>query len=346
MNSRSVLAGLVGAADRLGENINRRKDARAAQAFREQERKQAQEDALALIAARAAADPKAAPAPRNPVTIWAGDKLLQYDESTKAWLPAMMGSSTATPSAPTYQGHVDDDAAHGADAAMGALTGQPPMRVPVTKPPTTPPAETLYPVVKDGKTVYVPRSQAAGMEAPRAANEPNLVTGVGSGGQPTRMVDRPGIIMPSEATVDKPATDAQNLAAGFADRMAFSAKTLAELESNPQFRKELVSVTRSPSGGGAVPMLGNWMMTPQGKAYKQAQENWVRANLRKESGAAIGDEERASEVKTYFPQPGDTDALIQQKAELRRIAEANMRRNAGRAGQSYSPDNPFAKPPV
>lgn len=348
MSGRDWLAGLVGGADRLGASLNHRKDLREAAALRKQERESAQQDALALIAARAAADPKAVPSPKNPVTIWAGDKLLQYDESTKSWMPALMNPS-GSPSAPGYTGHDNDADEHGgAQAAMSALTGAVPSRTPITRPadvkPT--PVPDLVPVVEGGRVIYKPKSQAAGMEAPRPVNEPNLVTGVGPDGKPMRVVDHPGVVMPSEATTDKPATDAQNLAAGFADRMAFSAKTVEALERDPAFRKELVSVVRAPSGGGSIPKVGNWLMTPQGKAYKQAQENWVRANLRKESGAAIGDEERASETTTYFPQPGDTDQVIEQKAELRRIAEANMRRNAGRAGAKYSADNPFAKPPV
>ena len=58
---------------------------------------------------------------------------------------------------------------------------------------------------------------------------------------------------------------------------------------------------------------------------KQAMENWVTANLRKESGAAIPPEEVAREYKKWFPSIGDKPSTIRQKAQARKIAEDNMR---------------------
>lgn len=59
------------------------------------------------------------------------------------------------------------------------------------------------------------------------------------------------------------------------------------------------------------------------KFYNGAQE-WVRAKLRKESGAAISASEWESEFQTYFPQPGDSKELIDQKATLRKTAIDSM----------------------
>jgi hypothetical protein len=42
-------------------------------------------------------------------------------------------------------------------------------------------------------------------------------------------------------------------------------------------------------------------MSPEQQKYKQAADNWIRANLRKESGAVIGADEMAAEYATYFP---------------------------------------------
>ncbi len=61
----------------------------------------------------------------------------------------------------------------------------------------------------------------------------------------------------------------------------------------------------------------------------QAQRDWVRAKLRKESGAVIGDEEMAEEIRTYFPQPGQGPEIVAQKKEARRRAEEQMQIGAG-----------------
>lgn len=105
--------------------------------------------------------------------------------------------------------------------------------------------------------------------------------------------------------------------------------TIAQLGEKPEVFAEIV--------GGIIP---NWM---GGKAaqnfatssirqqYENAQQNWVRANLRAESGAAIGVDEMKKEIETYFPQVGDSDQRIQQKAALRKETENSMRQRAGRA---------------
>lgn len=67
------------------------------------------------------------------------------------------------------------------------------------------------------------------------------------------------------------------------------------------------------------------LMTPTDQqTYNQAAEQWIRAKLRKESGAAIGNEEMAKEFRTYFPQYGDSEAVIRQKADARAEATRGM----------------------
>jgi hypothetical protein len=72
--------------------------------------------------------------------------------------------------------------------------------------------------------------------------------------------------------------------------------------------------------------------------------DWISANLRKESGAVIGVEEMVEERKKYFPQPGDEERTIKQKAASRRAAEAAMKVSAGRAYEDMMKElggNPF-----
>jgi hypothetical protein len=75
------------------------------------------------------------------------------------------------------------------------------------------------------------------------------------------------------------------------------------------------------------------MRTPEGQRYRQAQVNWITANLRKESGAAIPETETEREIKKWFPQPGDEKDTIKQKARSRKDAERAMQKSAGGAYQ-------------
>jgi hypothetical protein len=121
-------------------------------------------------------------------------------------------------------------------------------------------------------------------------------------------------------------TEGQRLAAGFADRMVSSEAIIEQLPPD-------ALPTEFTSLAGAVPFAGTYLqrkaMTPEQQKYKQAADNWIRANLRKESGAVIGADEMAAEYETYFPQPGDSPEVIQQKAEARKITTQAMIKNAG-----------------
>ena len=83
-----------------------------------------------------------------------------------------------------------------------------------------------------------------------------------------------------------------------------------------------------------VPFIGNALTSENFKRAQQAQRNWVSANLRLESGAAIPPEEMEMEFKKYFPTYGDGDAVIQQKARARKKVEQNMRTQSQGAYES------------
>jgi hypothetical protein len=121
-------------------------------------------------------------------------------------------------------------------------------------------------------------------------------------------------------------TEGQKLAAGFAERMVASEAIIEQLPQS-------ALPTEFTSLAGGVPVFGGYLqrkaMTPEQQKYKQAADNWIRANLRKESGAVIGADEMQAEYETYFPQPGDSQEVIQQKAEARKITAQAMIKNAG-----------------
>ena len=68
--------------------------------------------------------------------------------------------------------------------------------------------------------------------------------------------------------------------------------------------------------------LGTIGLDPLAKQYHVAAQNWISAQLRNESGAAIAPSEYANALTEYFPVVGDDAKTIKQKQALR---EANVR---------------------
>lgn len=83
------------------------------------------------------------------------------------------------------------------------------------------------------------------------------------------------------------------------------------------------------------------------QTYRAKQEDWVRAKLRKESGASIPPDEMEREIETYFPQPGeDSVAVIEAKRQARAQAIEQMRTTAGVVKPTRAPPvNPPGLPP-
>lgn len=120
-------------------------------------------------------------------------------------------------------------------------------------------------------------------------------------------------------------SEGERNASGFFSRMVEANKEMQRLEGagyDPTNRRDYYT-----AGGEVL----NPLATDEGQQYRQAQNNWVRANLRKESGAAIGKDEMEQERRTYFPIPGDSPAVIAQKARARQVTERGMRSAAGGA---------------
>jgi len=139
-------------------------------------------------------------------------------------------------------------------------------------------------------------------------------------------------------------TESEQKAAGFAQRMELSNQLAKEIENKVATQqlagKDVGTMypTARTQALGSVPLIGSYLenvgSSVQQQLYKQAQENWVRANLRKESGAVIGTDEMKDEIKTYFPQPGDRPEKIAQKQLAREVTQNAMKTAAGK---SYVP---------
>jgi hypothetical protein len=131
------------------------------------------------------------------------------------------------------------------------------------------------------------------------------------------------------ATREAP-TEGERTSANYLGRMEEAEKLLGDYRPN---MVDYVGATRTMTSGPMMAGVYNKAVSEEGQKFYQAAADWVRAKLRKESGAVISPEEMAQEIKTYFPVPGDTDATIKQKANARQQAMEGMKGMSGRAVQ-------------
>jgi len=152
---------------------------------------------------------------------------------------------------------------------------------------------------------------------PPPAAPPNMPAVVGQPQGPT--------VSPVPGLPDKPPTGEQALAAGFADRMADAQSTLKHV-AKAGLSNQNRMLDRLPLGAG------NLAQSPEYQQFRQARDNFINAQLRRESGAAISPDEYDKADRQYFPMPGDSPEVLVQKERNRQLAVDAMIRNAG---QSY-----------
>jgi hypothetical protein len=129
-------------------------------------------------------------------------------------------------------------------------------------------------------------------------------------------------------------TEGETNAAGFAQRMELAQSIISGLPAGSQPGAGTRTLEAIPFVGGALARSGQNVQTQQ---FDQAAQDWIRAKLRKESGAAIGVDEARQEYATYFPVVGDSPEKIAQKAEARRVVTEGMKKSAGKAYEPYTP---------
>lgn len=115
----------------------------------------------------------------------------------------------------------------------------------------------------------------------------------------------------------------QSAAAAYADRMA-AANTVLD---DPAITKAQTDLGQQAMGG--MPVVGNFLTSKERQMADQAQRDFVNAILRRESGAVISPSEFENASKQYFPQPGDTPQVIEQKRQNRAMAIQGVVRAAG-----------------
>jgi hypothetical protein len=145
-------------------------------------------------------------------------------------------------------------------------------------------------------------------------------------------------------------TEDQGKSAGFALRMNQSTQLFNQPVLDPMTGKPLMignkaitledafgapnryqSIMRSIPSAGLTTGIASLTESSGRQQYRQAQENWVSANLRAESGAVLGIEEIDKEIKKYFPQVDDKPEVIRQKRDVRKSTELAMEVRGGPA---------------
>lgn len=104
-------------------------------------------------------------------------------------------------------------------------------------------------------------------------------------------------------------TEGETNAYGFYQRMRDAEKVIRDLENQGEAASGLYDRAVSVLPDFAA----NWMHTESFQKLDQARRDFINAQLRKESGAAIGSEEFNNAYRQYFPQSGDSAAVIEQK---------------------------------
>lgn len=116
----------------------------------------------------------------------------------------------------------------------------------------------------------------------------------------------------------KPLTDTQSSAYGYAERLVQSDDIINNIGA------DFTGITSAI--GGSLP---NILKTDKRQQFEQAQRNFINAVLRRESGAVISPEEFENARLQYFPQVGDSDKTLAQKATNRNTVIQNLYRSAG-----------------
>ncbi len=114
-------------------------------------------------------------------------------------------------------------------------------------------------------------------------------------------------------------TGDQTKSSTFATRMVRAEKNFDRLMGEGYDPSNLKDALSNNAG-----TVGNFFKSQKGRQYYQAAADWVRAKLRKESGAVIGPQEMLDEISTYFAIPGDDEVTIEQKRIARLIATNGM----------------------
>lgn len=172
-------------------------------------------------------------------------------------------------------------------------------------------------VLGSASTGYFTRNPFSGETTPIAGGAPTSVSygsstgsgaGLGAGQAPVPTIN------------GKPLTDTQSTTLGYVQRMNDANSVITQQGSS--------GTSGWQSFLSGIPGVGNYLTSSDYQQLQQAERNFTNAVLRKESGAAISPGEFDSASQQYFPQPGDSQAVIDQKTQNRNRAIASLSQSA------------------
>lgn len=186
---------------------------------------------------------------------------------------------------------------------------------------------------------------AQGINMPSRANLQTVKTDNGmmvfdpATGQMRPALDPSGRAVGGGGAAGKDLKEAQSKAMGYGMRAAESSHLIDEIGQNGAIQPSLLKrfAESVPLVGEGLGMAANQFASPEQQQVEQAQRDFVNAVLRQESGAAISQSEFDNARRQYFPQPGDSQAVIEQKRRNRETSIEAFRVAAGPAGQHVAP---------
>jgi hypothetical protein len=113
--------------------------------------------------------------------------------------------------------------------------------------------------------------------------------------------------------------------------MAAASNELDKLEASGFDPTSTSTQMQTKFAGG----MGNIFTSPKAQQAKQTQNQWSESFLRVKTGAAATEPEVELNNKTFFPQLGDSPAVINQKRQMRVQAEHDVLNMAG-AGRDHA----------
>ena len=92
-------------------------------------------------------------------------------------------------------------------------------------------------------------------------------------------------------------------------------------------------------GLSKIPLFGNTLVSPETQVFKQAENNFINALLRRESGAAIASSEYDNARRQYIPLIGDSPEVLKTKQNNRNMVSARLMAAGDRELMPNEPKN-------
>lgn len=157
-----------------------------------------------------------------------------------------------------------------------------------------------------------------------------LETVIGPDGKAIRVARKDAVGKPPAAGTEKASSGQQKRVLNFFNRAQQADVDLEGMEPEIQ--------NMGLAGQTWQAVMPNFLQTDVGQRYTAAQRAFTEARLRKDSGAAIPEQEFANDRKTYFVQPGDSKETLEQKRRARGAMLASLAFESGQALGEYVGD--------